>query len=202
MKFNFLKKTASKWFRSAQLAEKYCSEDLIRDAMNYSSAIAQGLSPKWDEEGRKAKRKKCNTEIKNCIDKALELDQFYAPALLAKGELTLHYSYSTNSEGLNDVKFDFSEEAVRCFEKCISITPPLASAFYYMGRIYESRNELDRAINCYEKVIELNQLDSEAWYGKSRILKLNKEDMEAKECLEKAVKFKAPEVGYRWLHIS
>lgn len=202
MKFNFFKKNANQWFRSAQLAEQYCSEELIQEAMNYSKAIAQGLSAKWDEEGREAKREKCNAKIKYRIDKALELDQFYAPALLAKGELTLHYSYSTNSEGLRDVKFDFSEEAVKCFEKCMSITPPLASAFYYMGRIYESRNELDRAMNCYDKALELNQLDSEAWHGKSRILKSYKKDLEAKECLEKAVKSKSPEVGCRWLHIS
>ncbi len=60
-----------------------------------------------------------------------------------------------NKKAAEAFKANTYEEAIRCYEKTITLDPNNLTAHYYLGRLYQREGELDNAISEYTKAIAI-----------------------------------------------
>ena len=48
------------------------------------------------------------------------------------------------------------EEAIRCYEKTLTLDPNNLQAHYFLGRLYQQKGKLDRAISSYKKALTID----------------------------------------------
>ncbi|HMS68105.1 MAG TPA: tetratricopeptide repeat protein, partial [Saprospiraceae bacterium] len=83
-------------------------------------------------------------------------------------------------------KGDF-ENAIKAYEKAITLNPDDASAYYNLGNSYANKGDFENAIKAYEKAITLNPDNASAYYNLG-ISYGNKDDFEnAIKAYEKAI---------------
>ncbi|MEM0951018.1 MAG: tetratricopeptide repeat protein [Cyanobacteria bacterium P01_H01_bin.74] len=86
----------------------------------------------------------------------------YSPLSLAQNSSDAIYSYNNGIKQYNQGK---TSEAIKQFQKAVSIDPAYASAYYNMGSIYYQMAQYANATAMFEKVITLTPNDHQARYN-------------------------------------
>ena len=62
-----------------------------------------------------------------------------------------------------------TDEAIRRYQRAIALDPKRAEAWYDLGEIYQSRNQLEKAREAFEQVAALRTTGELAWIGPWRL---------------------------------
>lgn len=89
-------------------------------------------------------------EIRKELDRTLEIDPNYAPALVAKAQ------YLTEMPGLLGGS---DEEAVRLYERALRADPDYGIARYYLAELHAKRGQYEQALARIEEVLVPPQTD-------------------------------------------
>lgn len=95
--------------------------------------------------------------IKGGIDRTLELDPDFPPALVARAQ------YLTRMPGLfgGDEK-----EALRLYERALALDPRYYIAYYYLADLYAGKGQYGRALDSLDRIIHCPQEDRNgSWYS-------------------------------------
>ena len=66
---------------------------------------------------------------------------------------------------------NYSDFALKCLKKSISINPNLCETYNNLGNIYKQTGDLKKALEFYNKSISINSKDIDAYKNKGVILK-------------------------------
>jgi Flp pilus assembly protein TadD len=91
-----------------------------------------------------------------CLERALEVDPEFVPALGCKGTL------------LGQLGRD--DEALACFEQIVEIDPDSGAAHYSVGLHLQNLGRIGEAIEAYTKATEVAPEDPDAWVNRGRLL--------------------------------
>jgi tetratricopeptide (TPR) repeat protein len=167
--FKKAEKTAGDWFCEAQGASRAAGKKLIEAAARDSERIRRGETGN-SKDGEHARiSREIDERITQYLEKALQIDSSYAPALFALGERE------------NNI-----DSAIHLFDRAIAANQTFGSAYFCKAKALERKGALDEAIICYDKAIEFNPNDAEALMGKSRLLSQKGNEKEAALYAEKA----------------
>jgi len=98
--------------------------------------------------------------IKRGMDRTLELDPDFPPALVARAQ------YLTRMPGLfgGDEK-----EALRLYARALAVDPKYYIAYYYLADLYAENGQYDRALESLDQIIHCPQEDrTGSWYSIDR----------------------------------
>lgn len=122
-----------------------------------------------------------NYDALNELQKLEKLNPNYKGLYLLKGKI-----YQT--------RLDDSDKALEAFQKVITTDPQNAEAYYYIGTIYQQKNNKEEAILSYEKAVATNSDDKESisksYLQLGRIYKTDQNTDKAIEILRKALLIK------------
>jgi tetratricopeptide (TPR) repeat protein len=128
----------------------------------------------YQKRGKKLTKYRITDEGKRILEKALEIDPYYAEAWYNKG--LVYY------------KMKKYNEALECYNKALEIDPYYAEAWNNKGNVYYKMKEYNEALECYNKALEINSFDAGAWNNKGNVYYKMKKYNEALECYEEAIK--------------
>jgi len=130
------------------------------------------------------------------FEKAVELDQRFAPAYAALGE-----AYGTMYRDF-DRRDIWLDKAMDVSLKALMYDSTLSEAYASLGLAYFGKNELDDALTAAKKAIELDPNNDNAYWILSRIYHTTDRDRDAAETLEKLITIN-PEylIAYSDLHM-
>jgi tetratricopeptide (TPR) repeat protein len=63
------------------------------------------------------------------------------------------------------------DEALKCFDKAIELTPKLKEAWTYKGIILSDKKQYDEALKCYDKAIEIAPGYTLGWSNKGDFIR-------------------------------
>ena len=107
------------------------------------------------------------------LNKALETDPYYIPALNNKGTI-LH-------------QLEDNESAIVCYNKALDKEPKNTNSLYNKGKALEALGQNREAIDCYQIVVKSNSKDAYAWLNMGNAYG-NLEDYEsAEKCYNNAL---------------
>ncbi|MGB5596241.1 MAG: tetratricopeptide repeat protein, partial [Crocosphaera sp.] len=79
------------------------------------------------------------------------------------------------------------EEALKNYEKALSVKPNDYWSWYQKGQIWQQLNLCEAAINCYQKALEAEPNDEYAWYYQGHCQAVLKNKDQAINCLLEAI---------------
>ncbi len=115
------------------------------------------------------------------FEKAVELDQRFAPAYAALGE-----AYGTMYRDFDRLDI-WLDKALDVSLKALMYDSTLSEAYASLGLAYFGKNELDDALSATKKAIELDPNNDNAYWILSRIYHTADRDRDAAEALEKLI---------------
>ncbi|CAD8115148.1 unnamed protein product [Paramecium primaurelia] len=89
------------------------------------------------------------------------------------------------------------EEAIKYYDKAISIYPENDNAWNNKGSALQNLNKNEEALMCYEIAISINPNYDNAWYNKGLALQNLNKNEEAIQCYDKAISIN-PNYDYSW----
>lgn len=87
------------------------------------------------------------------------------------------------------MQFNQQEEALKEQLLLVKLEPKVAQHYYFVGGLFEGRNNTEKATDFFRKAIELDPKHSEAHYRLGQILYRGKHPVEAKAELEAAIQY-------------
>jgi len=75
-------------------------------------------------------------------------------------------------------------EALKCFDKCISINQYYTNAWNNKGLLLENIGRYGEAIKCYDKCISIDMNNIFGWFNKAILMKKRRNFEESLECIE------------------
>lgn len=169
--FGGSKKTAKEWLLEAQRMQTEGRKEFEKSVLRMAETLQlESIDPGM----AKSAMARIDRKIAGTLDKALQIDAQYAPALLAKAELAL----AGDAPRI--------DEAIACLERALEANPAMADAFYIMGVANEMREQPEEAFTCYDRATALNPADAWAWMRKSSLLAQGGKQDQADACAERA----------------
>ena len=108
----------------------------------------------------------------------------------------LHASYpdtlanAWNNLGLLATREGRTDEAIRCFQEAVQLSPDHLIALDNLGNAYRVQKNWDEARKTFERTLAVNSSDSEANYGLGMVFAQLDDTARAYEYLQKALKFR------------
>jgi tetratricopeptide (TPR) repeat protein/peroxiredoxin len=122
-----------------------------------------------------------NPEAQKCFEDALRLRSTYPGT----------HANSWNNLGLLAGREGRTAEAVRFFQKALSLSPDHLVALNNLGSAYRQQKSWDEALHTYEHALQLSPDDAEANYGLGMVFAQRDDTAQAFEHLQKALKARA-----------
>ena len=120
----------------------------------YLIKASEELETKWTTAERKEKQKEY---IKEYSKKS---EEFASNACLRDpNNFETWKNLGLIYENTNSISEDRKDDAIEAYNKAIELAPYNAEIYFYLGRIYESKNDNENALYQYEKSFEFNPLD-------------------------------------------
>ncbi|MFZ0307396.1 MAG: FG-GAP-like repeat-containing protein [Candidatus Sulfotelmatobacter sp.] len=118
------------------------------------------------------------TEARESFERAVKLPASY-PDTLAN---------AWNNLGLLDTRENRTDQAVRCFEEAVRLSPDHLITLNNLGNAYRQLKNWDRARSTFERALEVNPTDPEANYGLGMVFAQVNKTEGAYEFLQRALK--------------
>lgn len=121
-----------------------------------------------------------NAEARDAFERTVKLRASY-PDTLAN---------AWNNLGLLATREGNTQEAIRCFQEALTMSPGHRIALVNLGNAYRQQRNWDEARKAFERAVQLNPGDPEANYGLGMVAAQTDDTNRAYEYLQKALKFR------------
>ena len=140
----------------------------VDDMLNKLNKIAQ-------DRDKTKQLVEANTRTDQAITELNQIREKLKETISEKEKLHLHLEYAKNSnilsasdwvqKGRNATELNEYDNAILYYQKAIKLDPNFASAYNYMGIVYDFKGNDDKAIECYQKAMELDQSNADFFYN-------------------------------------